>query len=414
MSRRTVLIVGASVAGVHAARTLRAQGHDGRIVLAGAEAQLPYDKPPLSKQFLSGDGDPERVRLLTEDEARDLRIELRLGTAAVGLDPAEREVRFDDGQACRYDVCVIATGAAARPSPWPVDSGLHHLRSLADGTALRADLRRGGHVVIIGAGFIGAETAATARALGCEVTVVDPNPVPMERVLGPELGELCIALHGRHGVRTRFGRAVTSVTGTAGDLAVTLDDGEVLRARTVVVGIGAVPNDGWLAGSGLRPADGVLCEEHGRAVGAEDVFAVGDVARWFHPGRGEHLRIEHWTNAVDQAALVAHNILHPDTLRTHVPVEYVWSDQYDWKIQIVGRPSTAALHTVIGEFGANARGAALFTDGDGRLSAAVTVNWPRALVECRRLVADAGRLDAAAQRLGAVAHPPVLNSGAAS
>ncbi|MBZ3900403.1 NAD(P)/FAD-dependent oxidoreductase [Streptomyces griseiscabiei] len=413
MNGRSVLIVGASVAGVQAARSLRALGHEGRIVLAGAEPQLPYDKPPLSKQFLTEGWDTGRVGLLSEQEAHDQGIELRLGSPAVELDPAGRLVRFEDGGECGYDVCVVATGAHARPSPWQVDSGLHLVRSLADATALRADLARGGDVVVIGAGFIGAETASTAASLGCGVTVVDPAPVPMERVLGAELGELFASLHERHGVGTRFGRAVWSVTGAAGDLAVTLDDGEILRAHTVVVGIGAVPNDGWLAGSGLRVENGVVCDEYCRAVGAEDVFAAGDVARWFHPDRREHLRVEHWTNAVDQAALVAHNIVHPEDPRPYAPVEYVWSDQYDWKIQIVGRPSSAALHTVLGSFDGNARGAALFGDAEGRLTAAVTVNRPRALLECRRLVAAGSGLDVAEQRVAAtLAKPPVPTSGA--
>ncbi|MFJ3804359.1 NAD(P)/FAD-dependent oxidoreductase [Streptomyces sp. NPDC090088] len=415
MSGRTVLVVGASVAGVQAARALRAQGHGGRIVLAGAEPQLPYDKPPLSKQYLAGDWDTERFRLLGEQEARDLDIELRLGTPAVKLDPIDHRVRFEGGSECGYDTCVLATGARARPSPWRVDSGLHLVRSLADAEALRADLERGGHVVVIGAGFIGAETASTARALGCEVTVVDPSPAPMQRVLGPELGKLFVSLHERHAVHTRFGRAVRSITGTAGDLAVTLDDGETLRAGTVVVGIGAVPNDGWLTGSGLDLVDGVLCNEYCRAVGAEDVFAAGDVARWFHPGREKHLRVEHWTNAVDQAAVVAHNIVHPEAPQPYAPVEYVWSDQYDWRIQIVGRPATAVRHTVIGEFEENARAAALFGDAAGRLSAAVTVNWPRALLECRRLVSAGSALGDAEQRVNALAQPPrpVPSSGAA-
>jgi NADPH-dependent 2,4-dienoyl-CoA reductase/sulfur reductase-like enzyme len=369
----------------------------------------------LSKQFLAGVWDTERISLFSEREAHDQDVELRLGSAAVELIPARRLVRFADGDECGYDACVVATGAHARPSPWRVGSGLHLVRSLADATALRADLARGGDVVIIGAGFIGAETASTAVSLGCGVTVVDPSLVPMERVLGPELGKLFATLHERRGVSTRFGRAVWSVTGAAGDLAVTLDDGEILRAHTVVVGIGALPNDGWLAGSGVRVADGVVCDEYGRAVGAEDVFAAGDVARWFHPAHREHLRVEHWTNAVDQASIVAHNIVHPDAPRPYAPVEYVWSDQYDWKIQIVGRPAAATLRTALGSFGENACAAALFGDTEGRLTAAVTINRPRALLECRRLVADGSGLDVAEQRVAAaLVKPSVPASGAIS
>ncbi|SFH12829.1 Pyridine nucleotide-disulphide oxidoreductase [Streptomyces mirabilis] len=180
-----------------------------------------------------------------------------------------------------------------------------------------------------------------------------------------------------------------------------------------MVGIGAVPNDGCLTGSGLGLASGVLCDEYCRAVGVEDVFVAGDVARWFHPGRQGHLRMEHWTHAMDQAALVAHNIVHPEEMRPCTPVEYVWSDQYDWKIQIVGHPAAAATHTVIGGFDEKARAAVLFGDEAGRLTAAVTVNWPRALLECRRLVFAGSALDAAKQCVNALAPLPAPTPKAA-
>ncbi|MFD7443691.1 NAD(P)/FAD-dependent oxidoreductase [Streptomyces sp. NPDC059909] len=412
----TVVVVGASVAGVRAAQALRAEGHQGSIVLVDADSEVPYDKPPLSKQFLSGEWDADRLRLLTPEDARNAGLELRLGVAARRLDPTAQRVELADGSELAYDACVLATGAAARPSPWGATSGVHVVRTLDDAAALRSDLRAGGSVVVVGGGFIGAETAATAHRLGCHVTVVDPLPSPIGRVLGPAAGPLFADLHTRHEVAARFGRGVTAVTGTAGNLSVALDDGEVLPARTVVVGIGAVPNDAWLAGSGLRVDNGVLCDEYCRALGVENVYAAGDLARWYHPGRGRHLRVEHWTNAVDQAALVAHNITHPEDLRPHAPVEYVWSDQYDWKIQIVGCPADAAHHTLVGSFdGASARGAALYTDETGLLTAAMTVNWPRALVECRRLVAGGTTtLDTAAARLDRLTARPAQTSGAAT
>ncbi|GHJ37879.1 NAD(P)/FAD-dependent oxidoreductase [Streptomyces sp. TS71-3] len=383
----TTVVIGTSVAGVRTAQALRTEGYDGRVVLVGAEHEPPYDKPPLSKQFLAGTWEGSRLTLLAPAEAADSGIELRLGAAARRLDPAGHRVHLADGSELAYDTCVIATGAAARPSPWPAESGVHVLRSLADGAALRADLVRGGPVVVVGGGFVGAEVAATARALGCEVTVVDPLPVPMGRLLGPEVGAHFADLHRRHGVASRFGSGVEGVTGRSGRLRVTLTDGTVLPAATVVVGIGAVPNDRWLAGSGLLVDDGVVCDAYCRAVDAPDVYAAGDVARWYHPGRGTHLRVEHWTNAAEQAARVAHNIAHPDDPRPYAPVPYVWSDQYDWKIQIAGTPVGATRHTVIGGLaGATARGGALYTDDTGRLRAAVTVNWPRAQAVCRRLL----------------------------
>ncbi|SDY69079.1 phthalate 3,4-dioxygenase, ferredoxin reductase subunit [Modestobacter sp. DSM 44400] len=383
----TVVVVGSSVAGVRCVQALRSEGFSGRVVLVGEETQLPYDKPPLSKQFLAGFWDTARVALLTAERAAELDVELRLGSAAERLDLAGRQVHLADGSTLAWDAAVLATGAAARPSPWHTDSGVHVVRTLADAQALRADLDTDAPVVVVGGGFIGAEVAATAHSLGRDVTVVDPLAAPIGRVVGAEVGQYFTALHQRHGVQTRFGVGVESVSGSSGDLVVVLTDGTELPAGTVIVGIGATPNDGWLADSGLLVENGVTCDEHCRAVDAPDVYAVGDLARWLHPSHDEHVRVEHWTNAVDSAVVAAHNIVHPDDLRAHAPVEYVWSDQYDWKIQIVGRPATATRHELIGSWeGTSARGAAVYTDVSGQLRGAVTVNWPKALVLCRRLL----------------------------
>ncbi len=401
----TVVVVGSSVAGVRTVQALRSAGSTDRVVLVGEESELPYDKPPLSKQFLAGSWDTDRIRLLTAEQAAELDVELRLGVAAERLDVAGKRLHLADGSALDWDVVVLATGAAARPSPWRVGSGVHVVRTLADARDLRADLADDGPVVVVGGGFIGAEVAATAHALGHDVTVVDPLPTPIGRVVGDEVGEHFTALHARHGVDTRFGTGVESVAGGAGDLTVTLTDGTSLSAATVVVGIGAVPNDGWLATSGLLVENGVTCDQHCRAVDSPDVYVVGDLARWYHPGHEEHLRVEHWTNAVDSAVVAAHNIAHPDDLRAHAPVEYVWSDQYDWRIQIVGRPARGTRHELVGSLdGATARGAVLYTDDEGRLRGAVTVNWPKALVTCRRLVSAGSGFDDAVAQVSAL--PP--------
>jgi phthalate 3,4-dioxygenase ferredoxin reductase subunit len=410
---RTVVVVGSSVGGVRTAQALRSEGFDGRVVLVGEEARLPYDKPPLSKQFLAGSWDDERVALLTRAAADAARIELRLGVAAQRLDVAGRQVVLADGERLDYDAVVIATGAAARPSPWGPRSGVHVVRTLGDSESLQADLRRDGHVVVVGGGFIGAEVAATARSLGREVTVVDPLSVPIGRVVGAEVGAHFAELHRRHGVATRFGTGVESVEGEAGDLRVVLTDGTELTAATVVVGIGATPNDGWLADSGLLVENGVVCDEYSRAVDTPAVFAVGDVARWFHPDHGEHTRVEHWTNAVDQAVCVAHNIGHPDDLRAYRPVEYVWSDQYDWKIQIVGRPHRATEHHLVGDPATDRpRFAVLYRGRDGELTAAVTVNWPKALVTCRRLIAAGATSADAMAQVDTLATTPARTVGA--
>jgi phthalate 3,4-dioxygenase ferredoxin reductase subunit len=405
---RTVVVVGSSIGGVRTAQALRSEGFDGRVVLVGEESQLPYDKPPLSKQFLTGQWDADRVLLLTPEKAAKDEIELRLGSPAIRLDVASRTVLLADGTSLEYDSAVIATGASARPSPWRPESGVHVVRTLEDSRRLHARLMDGGPVVVVGGGFIGAEVAGSARGLGHEVTVIDPLPTPIGRVVGPEIGRFFTELHHRHGVATRFGVGVEAIDGAAGNLRVRLTDGSQLQAATVVVGIGAVPNDGWLADSGLPLDNGVLCDQYSRALDAPDVFAVGDVARWFHPGHREYVRVEHWTNAVEQGVCAAHNIAHPDDLRAYHPVEYVWSDQYDWKAQIVGRPNHGTRHEIVGTLsGESPRAAVLYTDETGRLWGAVTVNWPKALVQCRRLVTDGATFDDALTRVSALAPAPV-------
>jgi NADPH-dependent 2,4-dienoyl-CoA reductase/sulfur reductase-like enzyme len=387
MAGADVVIVGSSVGGVRTARALRSRGFAGRIVLIGKEAGLPYDKPPLSKQFLAGVWNEDRVRLLSAHDAEIAGIELRLGSAADRLDVANRDVILSDGAAVHYDILVIATGAAARPSPWRAESGIHVVRTMADSRKLADDLASPGPVVVVGGGFIGAEVAATAHGIGREVTIVDPLSAPIGRVVGDELGPIFTGLHRRNDVQTCFGTGVESIDGKAGALRVTLTNGETLPAATVVVGIGATPDDGWLASSGLLVEDGLVCDQFCRAVDHDVIFAVGDVARWHHPRHHEDVRVEHWTNAAEQALCVAHNITHPDDLCAYAPTEYVWSDQYDCKIQIAGRPNRAKLAHMVGDFdGEKPQAAAVFTDESGLVAAAVTVNWPKAVLMCRRMI----------------------------
>jgi len=410
----TAVVVGSSIGGVRTAQALRSEGFDGRVLLVGADPTHPYDKPPLSKQFLSGDWDEARVGLLDPEDADRLGIELRLGVAASRLDVAARQVILADGTALDYDSVVVATGASARPSPWLPRSGVHVIRTLEDSRRLRTALRSEGPVVVVGGGFIGAEVAGTARALGHQVTVVDPLPTPIGRVVGPEVGRYFTELHHRHEVHTRFGAGVEAIDGEAGNLQVRLTDGSVLDAATVVVGIGAVPNDGWLADSGVPIDNGVLCDQYSRAVDVPDVYAIGDVARWFHPGHREHMRVEHWTNAVEQAACAAHNIAHPEDLRPYRPVEYVWSDQYDWKVQIVGRPTLGTRVEIVGDLaGEKPRAAVLYTDETSQLRGAVTVNWPKALVTSRRAVTDGASFDDTLAKISAIVAPPAPASPAA-
>jgi phthalate 3,4-dioxygenase ferredoxin reductase subunit len=393
--------VGSSVGGVRTARALRAEGYTGHITLAGEEPDLPYDRPPLSKQVLTGAWPTERAGLLTGQAAADAGIELRLGVAASSLDPEARQVHLADGEVLPYDDLVIATGASARPSPWQPESGVYTLRTLADCLTLKKCFAGGASVVMIGGGFIGAEAAASARSAGCDVTLVDAVAIPMERAAGAVVGALLADVQRRNGVRIRFGVGVRSVTGRAGDLVVTLSDASVVRAEAVVVGIGALPNDQWLQGSGLTVEDGVVCDAYLAAAGAARVFAIGDVARWPHPELDAQVRSEHWTNAADQARCVARNIVRPGAREPYRPSDYVWSDQYDWKLQLAGQPARAVAEWMTGAPRApRPQVAVLHEDAAGRLCGAVCLNWPRAFVQCRRLLDERAPAAEARELLG--------------
>jgi phthalate 3,4-dioxygenase ferredoxin reductase subunit len=399
--RHRVVIVGASVGGVRTARALRAEGFTGPITLVGEEPELPYDRPPLSKQVLTGAWPAERAGLLTAQAAADAGVELRLGEAARSLDTEARRVHLADGEVLPYDDLVIATGASARPSPWQPESGVYTLRTLADCRTLKKCFADGASVVMIGGGFIGAEAAAAARSAGCDVTLVDAVAVPMERAAGPVVGALLADVQRRNGTRTRFGVGVRSVTGRAGDLVVTLSDASVVRAEAVVVGIGAIPNDQWLQGSGLTIEDGVVCDAYLEAAGVTHVFAIGDVARWPHPELDAQVRSEHWTNAADQARCVARAIARPGARERYQPSDYIWSDQYDWKLQLAGQRSRAVAEWVIGTADAQRpRVTVLHEDAAGQLCGAVCLNWPKAFVQCRRLLDERAPVARARELLG--------------
>ncbi|MFE4579805.1 NAD(P)/FAD-dependent oxidoreductase [Streptomyces chartreusis] len=342
---RTVAVVGASLAGLSAARSLRRQGYDGRLVVIGDELHRPYDRPPLSKEFLAGTlGEPE-LALETDDE--DLRAEWLLGTRAVALDHAERTLRLADGRQVRADGFVIATGAAARTLPGSAGlAGVHTLRTLDDARALRDELALGGRLVVIGGGFIGAEVASTARALGLEVTVVEAAPAPLAGPLGEAMGAVVSALHSDHGVALLCGVGVKGLSGERRVDAVLLEDGRTVPADIVVVGVGASPNVEWLEGSGVVLDNGVKCGADGRTSLA-GVVAVGDCANWYDPRAGLHRRVEHWTGARERpdaaiAALLAGGAVEPGVPRP----PYFWSDQYGVKIQFAGHAAGADSVTI--------------------------------------------------------------------
>jgi NADPH-dependent 2,4-dienoyl-CoA reductase/sulfur reductase-like enzyme len=338
---RGVVVVGASLAGLRAVETLRTEGFDGPVTLIGAEDHLPYDRPPLSKKVLSGEWEPGRVALRRDGGLDALDLDARLGVRAVELDLGGRTVRLTDGSAVAYDALVLATGAEVRRLPGQPDlEGLYMLRTLDDSLALRAALTDGApRVVVVGAGFIGSEVAATARGLGCPVTVVEALPVPLERALGPEIGAACAALHRAHGVDLRLGVGVDGFEGRDRVEGVRLTDGSVVAADVVVVGVGVTPATGWLEGSGLELRDGVVCDAS-LAAGPPGIYAAGDVCRWPNRLFGEEMRVEHWTNAAEQGAHAARTILGVaagEAPSPYAPVPFFWSDQYGLKLQFLGR-----------------------------------------------------------------------------
>ncbi|WP_328351209.1 FAD-dependent oxidoreductase [Streptomyces sp. NBC_00445] len=342
---RTVAVVGASLAGLSAARSLRKQGYDGRLVVIGDETHRPYDRPPLSKEFLAGALGEADLALETDGE--DLRAEWLLGTRATGLDRAERAVRLADGREVRADGVVIATGAAARTLPGSEGlAGVHVLRTLDDARALRDELALGGRLVVIGGGFIGAEVASTAYALGVDVTVVEVAPTPLAGPLGETMGGVVSALHADHGVRLLCGVGVKGLSGETRVDAVLLEDGRSIPADIVVVGVGARPCVEWLEGSGVELDNGVKCGADGRTSLA-GVVAVGDCANWYDPRLGAHRRVEHWTGARERPDAAVAALLAGGELEAGMPrPPYFWSDQYGVKIQFAGHAGVSDSVTV--------------------------------------------------------------------
>ena len=324
---RRIVVVGASAAGLAAAETLRREGYAGTLTLIGAEVDAPYDRPPLSKQILASQWEAERLALRTAEELAALDLDLRLGVVAAGLNLATRTVRLDGGAEVGYDGLVIATGVRPRRLP---GQGAHVLRTLGDALALRRRLAPGCRLAVVGAGFLGAESAAVARGLGCEVTLLEPAPVPLAHALGETVGRVLSQAHEENGVDLRTGVTVSAVT----DEGVRLADGELVAADEVLVAVGSQPNTEWLTGSGLALSDGLVCDRYSAA--APDVYGAGDVARWHNELFGVSMRIEHRTNAAEQGMAVARNLLRPGERKPFAPVPYFWSDQYDMKIQAYG------------------------------------------------------------------------------
>ncbi len=425
-----VVVVGASLAGLRSVESLRRQGFAGPITLIGSEPHLPYDRPPLSKDVLRGETEPDELLLRRPPATWDeLRCDLRLGRTAIALDPLAQSVTLDDDAVLSYRAggCIVATGASVRTLPDTPDfAGIFTLRTLDDALALRGalDANPDARVVVVGAGFIGSEVASSCRARGHSVTVLEALPVPLERVLGAEMGAACGALHGANGVELRCGTGVAGFTGAGpgGRVSgVRLSDASVVPAEIVVVGVGVAPNTGWLAGSGVRVDNGVVCDSACRVLGdAADharplpgLVAAGDVARWYNPLFGTSMRIEHWTNAVEMAEAAAGALLadaeadgagdadananagaETPPAREFAPVPYFWSDQYGVKIQFAGWAQGFDEMAVVDGDVADGRFVAIYGRA-GLIVGALAFSRPRLLMKYRGLIARAAPWDEA-------------------
>lgn len=398
-----VVIVGASQAGLRAAEQLRASGYEGTLTIVGDEPHMPYDRPPLSKGVLAGTTRPEATALRPSGgELADLDVEWSLSTTATGLDLDERAVLVGGGERLPFDGLVIATGASPRRLPGTDHlDGVHTLRTLDDCIAVRAALvaspRR---VAIVGAGFIGAEVAATCRGLGIDVTLVEALPVPLERGLGAEMGSVVGGLHSAHGVDVRLGVGVVLIEGGDRVERVRLTDGTTLDVDLVVIGIGVSPNTGWLEGSGLDIADGVVCDESCHV--APGVVAAGDVASWHNVRFGERMRVEHWDNAIEMGAHAARSLLQGSSAEPYAPVPWFWSDQYDRKIQLAGRSAAGDDVVVVAGSVDDHRFAALY-GREGRVVGVLGMSMPAKVMRLRPLVESRAPWDEALAEAAALA-----------
>ena len=386
---QTLAIVGASLAGLSAARAARAQGFTGRLVIIGDEPHRPYDRPPLSKDFLLGAITAEDLFL--ESDADELQAEWLLGAGAASLDASSRTILLRDGRSVTADGIVIATGAKARQLP--ILAGLSNvftLRTLADAQSLAPELVPGSRMAVIGAGFIGAEVASAAASRGMEVTMIDTKAVPFAAQLGTEMGGVVAGLHAANGVELISSAVIEDFYSGEGNVTgLRLAGGRYVAADVVVVGIGAEPNTGWLEGSGVELRGGVLCDAMGRT-GVPGIVAVGDCASWFDLAAGTHRRVEHWTGALERAALAVEALLDSDATPKPAKPHYFWSDQYGVKLQFAGH--SAGYDRVEIEAGDVLTHSCLAVYYRGDFPVAVLgMNQPRLFTKWRRLLAAPAR-----------------------
>src|SRR5437763_7129788 len=399
---RTVVVVGASLAGLRAAETLRQDGYDGRIVLVGAEEHLPSDRPPLSKQLLAGKVEVDQVSLCPPARLGGLDLDFELGRRATSLDLDAREVVVDGQDRLGFDGLVIATGSSPRHLPGvPPLEGIHLLRTVDDCLAIRGGLEKvvsgGGRVVVVGAGFIGSEVAATSHTAGAAVTILAALATPLSKALGEEMGSACAALHYDNSVDLRLGTGVSGFRGQHRVEGVLLADGTTVEADLVVVGVGVAPNTDWLESSGLKLDNGVVCDATAHA--APGVVATGDVARWHNSLFETDMRVEHWTNAAEGGIAAARALLAgPDKAEPYAPVPYFWSDQYKTKIQFVGHAHHSDDVRIVDGSVEDRKFLALYEHA-GRVVGALGFSRPKLVLQCRRLIAERVSMDEALAQL---------------
>lgn len=393
----TVVIVGAGLAGDKAAQTLRKEGFEGRVVLMGEEDVRPYDRPPLSKGFLTGSANFDRVALHKAAYYDSRGIELMTSTRAVSVDVAGRSVELDSGQRLAYDQLLLATGAAPRRlalAGGELD-GVFYLRDIHDAEHIREALRGSGdaadtRLVVIGAGWIGTEVAASARQLGVQVALVDVVEVPLERVLGPEVGAIYARLHAEHGVDLHMGVGVEALRGASTVREVLLTDGTVLAADLVVIGVGVIPRVGLAREAGLAVGNGIVVDQF-LATSAPGIWAAGDVAAAYHPAYSSYVRLEHWAGAMHQGPAAAKNML--GARESYARIPYCWSDQYEISAEYTGYAPSWDQVVVSAD---GSEGAVLaYWLADGRVAAGLCANVEGGTAQIEALLAEPGPLDPA-------------------
>ncbi|MGI8578196.1 MAG: NAD(P)/FAD-dependent oxidoreductase [Nocardioidaceae bacterium] len=394
-ANQTFVIVGASLAGAKAAEALREEGFDGHVILIGEEAERPYERPPLSKDYLMDRSEKDKIYVHPQQWCAEHSVDLRLHTRATAIDPAEHRVSTDRGDPVGYDKLLLATGSSPRllGVPGADPHRVFYLRRIEDCEQLKVTLRTASRVAVIGAGWIGLEVAAAARTLGLEVSVLEAAELPLLRVLGSELGEVFAGLHREHGVDLRLGVQVAEITGGEHRATgVRLADGSHLDADLVVIGVGITPNTELAEASGIAVDNGIVVDEHLRSSDL-DIYAAGDVANAFHPSLGRHIRVEHWSNAFNQPAVAAMGMLGRDAVYDKPP--YFFSDQYDLGLEYSGYVEAGGYDEVVFRGDVGKREFLAFWVKNRTVLAGMNVNIWDVTDDIQTLVASGRRVDTA-------------------